>query len=82
MHSMRAQALECVLPQAAGWEFIFTFILVSTVYAVAIGKPNFGNVGPLIIGLSLYACASVGAPAIRPSAQQIPSACCVMCRVS
>jgi len=48
--------------QAAGWEFIFTFILVSTVYAVAIGKPNFGNLGPLIIGLSLYACASVGAP--------------------
>ena len=43
---------------------IFTFILVSTVYAVAIGKPNFGNVGPLIIGLSLYACASVGALAL------------------
>ena len=47
--------------QAAGWELIFTFILVSTVYAVAIGKPNFGNVGPLIIGLSLYACAASGA---------------------
>lgn len=48
--------------QAFGWELIFTFILVSTVYAVAIGKPSFGNVGPLIVGLALYACASIGAP--------------------
>ena len=30
-----------------------TFVLVSTVYAVAIGKPSFGNVGPLVVGVSL-----------------------------
>ena len=26
-----------------GWEFVLNFILVSTVYAVAIGQPTFGE---------------------------------------
>ncbi|KAK9840175.1 hypothetical protein WJX74_004807 [Apatococcus lobatus] len=36
-----------------GWEFFLSFILVSTVYAVAIGEPTFGNIAPFIVGLSL-----------------------------
>ncbi|KAK9842381.1 hypothetical protein WJX84_010039 [Apatococcus fuscideae] len=38
-----------------GWEFVLDFILVSTVYAVAIGQPTFGNVAPLIVGFALTA---------------------------
>ena len=36
-----------------GWELILAFILVSTVYACAIGAPNFGNIAPLAVGVSL-----------------------------
>ena len=43
-----------------GWEAVMTFTLVATVYSVALGTPNFGNVGPLIIGLVLAASAMVG----------------------
>ncbi|KAK9846029.1 hypothetical protein WJX84_009303 [Apatococcus fuscideae] len=42
---------------AFGWEAVMTFTLVATVYSVALGTPNFGNVGPLIIGLVLAASA-------------------------
>ncbi|KAK9862407.1 hypothetical protein WJX84_007444 [Apatococcus fuscideae] len=42
---------------AFGWEAIMTFTLVATVYSVALGTPNFGNVGPLIIGLVQAAAA-------------------------
>lgn len=36
--------LGCVTAgQLFGWEFIISFILVSTVYACAIGAPNFGE---------------------------------------
>ena len=38
-----------------------TFILVSVVYAVAIGEPSFGNVGPLAVGLTLFAMVFAGA---------------------
>lgn len=34
---------------------------VSTVYAVAIGTPSWGEIGPLTIGLSLFAAATSGA---------------------
>lgn len=44
--------------QAFGWEFFSTFMLVATVYAVAIGKPSFGNVGPAIVGFSLWGAAN------------------------
>lgn len=37
-----------------------TFVLVSTVYSVAMGEPTFGNVGPLAVGLSLFASAIAG----------------------
>ena len=37
-----------------------TFILVSTVYAVAIGEPSFGVVGPFAVGLSLFAMVFAG----------------------
>lgn len=36
-----------------GWEFVLSFILVSLVYAVAIGEPSFGNIAPFAAGLSL-----------------------------
>ncbi len=36
-----------------GWELVLAFILVSTVYACAIGSPNFGNIAPLAVGVSL-----------------------------
>lgn len=31
------------------------FVLVSTVYAVAVSKPNFGVIGPFAVGISLWA---------------------------
>lgn len=41
-------------PSAAGmlfgWETIMTFVLVSVVYAVAIGEPSFGVMGPFAMG--------------------------------
>lgn len=43
--------------QLFGWELFSTFILVSTVFAVAIGKPNFGIAGPFIVGVALWAMA-------------------------
>lgn len=39
--------------QLFGWETVLSFILVSTVYATAIGTPNFGNIAPLAVGVSL-----------------------------
>ncbi|KAK9804201.1 hypothetical protein WJX72_001022 [[Myrmecia] bisecta] len=46
--------------QLFGWELMMTFVLVSVVYAVAVGEPNFGIVGPLIVGLTLSAMVSIG----------------------
>ena len=43
-----------------GWEAVMTFVLVSVVYAVAVGEPSFGNVGPLAVGLSLFAMVFAG----------------------
>lgn len=37
-----------------------TFVLVSVVYAVAVGEPSFGNVGPFAVGLSLFAMVFAG----------------------
>ena len=45
-----------------GWEAVMTFVLVSVVYAVAIGDPSFGAMGPLAIGLSLLAIVFAGEP--------------------
>jgi hypothetical protein len=39
------------LGQAFGWEAIMTFLLVVTIYSVAVGQPDFGVMGPLAIGL-------------------------------
>ena len=44
-----------------GWELVLAFILVSTVYACAIGAPNFGNVAPLAVGVSLVLDLMAGA---------------------
>ena len=43
-----------------------TFVLVSAVYAVAIGQPSFGIVGPLVIGMALWGSALVGGLAASP----------------
>lgn len=37
-----------------------TFVLVSVVYAVAIGEPNFGIMGPFAVGLALFAMVFAG----------------------
>ena len=44
-----------------GWETVMTFVLVSVVYAVAIGEPQFGVVGPFAVGLSQFAMVFAGA---------------------
>ena len=43
-----------------GWEAVMTFVLVSVVYAVAIGKPSFPQTGPLAVGLALFAMVFAG----------------------
>ena len=43
-----------------GWETVMTFVLVSVVYAVAVGEPSFGNVGPFAVGLSLFSMVFAG----------------------
>ena len=43
-----------------GWEIVMTFVLVSVVYAVAVGEPSFGNIGPFAVGLSLFAMVFAG----------------------
>ena len=43
-----------------GWETVMTFVLVSVVYAVAIGEPNFGVMGPFAVGLALFAMVFAG----------------------
>jgi glycerol uptake facilitator-like aquaporin len=48
------------LSQAFGWEVMMTFLLVVTIYSVAVGEPSFGNMGPLAIGLALFAAAITG----------------------
>jgi MIP family channel proteins len=39
--------------QLFGWELIMTYVLVMTVYAVAIGEPSFGIAAPFAVGLAL-----------------------------
>ena len=43
-----------------GWETVMTFVLVSVVYAVAIGEPSFGVMGPFAVGLALFAMVFAG----------------------
>lgn len=37
-----------------------TFLLVVTIYSVAVGEPSFGIIGPLAIGMALFAAALTG----------------------
>lgn len=57
--------------QLFGWEFILSFILVSTVYACAIGAPNFGNIAPMAVGVSLvldlFAAAAYSGGGVSPA---------------
>lgn len=50
----------CFAGMLFGWETVMTFVLVSVVYAVAVGEPSFGNVGPYAVGLSLFAMVFAG----------------------
>jgi aquaporin TIP len=47
--------------QLFGWEVVMTFTLISVVYACGIAKPGHGSFTPLVVGLSLVACAGTGA---------------------
>jgi glycerol uptake facilitator-like aquaporin len=38
-----------------------TFTLISVVYACGVAKPGHGSFTPLVVGLSLVACAGTGA---------------------
>jgi hypothetical protein len=42
------------------WEFGMTFVLVSTIIACCVNVPNWGNVSPLIIGISIFATVVAG----------------------
>lgn len=44
-----------------GWECVMTFTLISAVYACGIAKPGHGSFTPLVVGLTLVACAGTGA---------------------
>lgn len=46
--------------QLFGWEVLMTFTLISVVYACGIAKPGHGSFTPLIVGLTLTACAGTG----------------------
>ena len=59
---MATSTLHALAGMLFGWETVMTFVLVSTVYAVAIGEPSFGVVGPFAVGLSLFAMVFAGKP--------------------
>ena len=48
--------------QLFGWELIMTTLLIMVVYAVTVHRPGFGIVGPMAVGLTLFACACTGGP--------------------
>lgn len=58
-----------------------TFLLVVTIYSVAVGEPSFGIMGPLVIGAALFAAAITGGgftgAALNPARVlgEPPSAC-------
>lgn len=47
--------------QVFGWELAMTFTLISAVYACGVAKPGHGSFTPLVVGLTLTACAGTGA---------------------
>ena len=64
-----------------GWETVMTFVLVSVVYAVAIGEPSFGVMGPFAVGLALFAMVFAGNVAFvfRASSTQAHSTKALAC---
>lgn len=46
--------------QLFGWEVVMTFTLISVVYACGVATPGHGSFTPLVVGLSLVACAGTG----------------------
>lgn len=46
--------------QLFGWEAMMTFVLIGAVYSCGIAKPGHGSFTPLVVGLSLLACAGTG----------------------
>ncbi|KAI8471179.1 MAG: aquaporin-like protein [Monoraphidium minutum] len=46
--------------QVFGWEVVMTFTLISAVYACGVAKPGHGSFTPLVVGLTLVACAGTG----------------------
>lgn len=48
--------------QVFGWECVTTFMLVLVVYSVAVTKPGHGNMGPLVVGFTLFCSAIAAGP--------------------
>ena len=59
-----------------------TFVLVSVVYAVAIGEPSFGVVGPFAVGLSLFAMVFAGKLLPSTSALKLQRALPMQCSLA
>lgn len=53
-----------------------TFTLISVVYACGVAKPGHGSFTPLIVGLSLVACAGTGEAGLSMLVVGIRLACC------
>jgi glycerol uptake facilitator-like aquaporin len=62
------------LGQLFGWEVVMTFTLISVVYACGIAKPGHGSFTPLVVGLSLVACAGTGTDAHATSPSSVVGA--------
>lgn len=68
LYCLYTKAVTVAAGMLFGWETVMTFVLVSTVYAVAIGEPSFGVVGPFAVGLSLFAMVFAGELSLMPHA--------------
>jgi hypothetical protein len=64
--------------QLFGWEVVMTFTLISVVYACGVAKPGHGSFTPLVVGLSLVACAGTGALWLAAS-EDFVRVCAVSC---
>jgi glycerol uptake facilitator-like aquaporin len=64
---------EISLGQLFGWEVVMTFTLISVVYACGLAKPGHGSFTPLVVGLSLVACAGTGARSQQQGASSGPT---------
>jgi len=55
-----------------------TFTLVYVLYAVAVARPGHGSIGPLALGLAVFALISAGAPRASCAGLRAPPASCTL----